>query len=304
MLIAHEAPLCIMDKVQELTDYDYCLVHLLEESPEYLQFFKDAQQKGRKIMMDCSLFELGKAFDPQKYYNWLLEIQPDEYIVPDVWQDYEANSKSFSDFKYTFDLSKLKGKKIGVVQGNNIEDMKECYVFMSSFADKIAISFGYDIYWQNFHNSYKKLLHLPWILENYTRLAETHTLDLHSVEQVTLPFIKKYAKPIAQSEGRMAFINYLIDQKLINYDKPHHLLGCGIPIEFGDYDKLKHFFIESVDTSHPVMTGYYGSSYQKHEPMWSKLHSKMVDVFYENVSNEQFDLIKTNIQEFKNLIAQ
>jgi hypothetical protein len=301
MLVAHEAPLCIMDKVQEVTDYDYCLVHLLEESPEYLKFFKDAKQKGRKIMMDCSLFELGKAFDAQKYYDWLLEIQPDEYIVPDVWQDCEANTKAFSNFKYSFDLDKLKGKKIGVVQGKTLEDMEECYVFMSSFADKIAISFGYDLYWELFSNTYKKLLHLPWILEEFCAAAEVHPLNFNAVEAVTLNFIKKYAKPAAQAEGRMAFINHLMKNNLINTEKPHHLLGCGVPIEFGDYDKLKYFFIESIDTSHPVMTGYYGASYSDYKYMWSKLHSKMVDVFYENVSEDQWEKIKFNIEEFKKL---
>ena len=35
MKIAHEAPLSIFDKVQAVTDYDYALVHLFEESEEY-----------------------------------------------------------------------------------------------------------------------------------------------------------------------------------------------------------------------------------------------------------------------------
>jgi len=30
MRVAHEAPLCIFDVVQEQTDYDYALVHLFE----------------------------------------------------------------------------------------------------------------------------------------------------------------------------------------------------------------------------------------------------------------------------------
>ena len=89
MLIAHEAPMKIMPFVQSQTDYDYCLVHLLEESEEYLNFFIKAKKDGRKIIMDCSLFELGTAFDPEKYYFWIKYLQPDEYIVPDVWQDWK-----------------------------------------------------------------------------------------------------------------------------------------------------------------------------------------------------------------------
>ena len=33
--IAHEAPIDLFDEVQRLTDYDYALVHLLEENGRY-----------------------------------------------------------------------------------------------------------------------------------------------------------------------------------------------------------------------------------------------------------------------------
>jgi hypothetical protein len=119
MQIAHEAPMDIMDLVQVHTDYDYCLVHLLEESRRYLDFF---EYSSRKIIMDCSLFELGEAFDFRKYYKWLLRIQPDEYIVPDVWQSCEENLASYEKFNKDFDLSALTGKRLGVLQGKTYED--------------------------------------------------------------------------------------------------------------------------------------------------------------------------------------
>ena len=40
MKIAHEAPLSIFDQVQELTDYDYALVHLFEENEDYYNKIK------------------------------------------------------------------------------------------------------------------------------------------------------------------------------------------------------------------------------------------------------------------------
>ena len=36
--IAHEAPLSIFNKVQEVTDYDYALVHLFEHNHNYFNF--------------------------------------------------------------------------------------------------------------------------------------------------------------------------------------------------------------------------------------------------------------------------
>ena len=44
--IAHEAPLDIFDEVQRFTDYDYALVHLLEENPRYRDTFERAIKKG------------------------------------------------------------------------------------------------------------------------------------------------------------------------------------------------------------------------------------------------------------------
>ena len=67
--IAHEAPMSIFDKVQQLTDYDYCLVHLMDELPEYKELFFKAKEQGREIILDNSIFELGKSFNNKKYYH-------------------------------------------------------------------------------------------------------------------------------------------------------------------------------------------------------------------------------------------
>ena len=63
--IAHESPKSIFKEVQKYTDYDYALVHLFEEDPEYLQQFRDAKEAGREIILDNSIFELEEAFDAE-----------------------------------------------------------------------------------------------------------------------------------------------------------------------------------------------------------------------------------------------
>lgn len=267
MKIAHEAPMDIMDLVQSMTDYDYCLVHLLEESRSYLDFFLEAGKNGRKIIMDCSLFELGVAFDFQKYYNWLLKIQPDEYIVPDVWQDCEENLISFEKFTKDFDLTALRGKKIGVLQGKSYDDFVKAYQFMDKHADKIAISFGYDFY-----------------LRGWREEIET--------------------KAHAFSRNRFNLINNLLDNSVINTSKPHHLLGCGIPLEFGYYRDERYSFIESLDTSHPVLSGFFKKSYEDSNSLMTKIPQKMIDIFEEQVTEDQIKIIKLNINFFKNLCTQ
>ena len=74
--IAHEAPKSIFEDVQKVTDYDYALVHLLEEDEEYLTMFEKAIKKGREVILDNSIFELEEAFEAEKFAYWVDRIRP------------------------------------------------------------------------------------------------------------------------------------------------------------------------------------------------------------------------------------
>jgi len=65
--IAHESPKSIFKTVQDFTDYDYALVHLFEEDPEYFKLFEDAIKDDREVILDNSIFELGNAFNPAAF---------------------------------------------------------------------------------------------------------------------------------------------------------------------------------------------------------------------------------------------
>lgn len=283
MLVSHEAPLKIMPRVRELTDYCYCLVHLLEESKEYRDFFFESKKMGRKIILDNSLYELGEAYDHSKFINWLYELQPDEYIVPDVFQDYEKNIESFEQFLGMFDFNTFSGKMIGVVQGNNYQELKDSYKFMSEHADKIAISFGYDYFWQQALSQCDESI--------YKIISNSSLNDVKKLKEVW--------KPTAFSVFRSKLLKQFIDEGVINYTKPHHLLGCGLPTEFINYTGDLYSFIETIDTSHPVLMGFNNKNYEKSSNLEHKITEKMVDIFNEDVSREQLFCIENNITFFK-----
>jgi hypothetical protein len=261
MLISHEAPLSIMPLVKHHTDYDYCLVHLLEESVPYKNFFLDSKKEGRKIILDCSLYELGYAFDTIKYIAWIHKLNPSDYIIPDVFQNFSENLKSFEKFMSIHNPFEVTGKTIGVIQGKTYKELCDSYRFMSENADKIAISFGYDYYVKQTGEQYK---------------------------------------PLAYSKGRQNLINRLIDDGVINYNKQHHLLGCGLPTEFTMYkrDKMRYSFIESIDTSHPVVNGYFSELYEEGHTN-TKRTEKMVDIFDREIFDFQIENIIKNINYFK-----
>ena len=218
--IAHEAPKSIFKTVQEFTDYDYALVHLLEEDKEYLKLFENAIKDGREVILDNSIFELEEAFDAEKFAYWVKRLKPTWYIVPDALENSVLTMESMERWNNTY--KDLPGKKIGVVQGETYQQIIDCYKYMDYVAnvDMIAISFDYSYY------------------------------------TVSVPHTNKY---VSWMLGRVKLLGDLLKHGIINKNKPHHLLGCGLPQEFSFYNGFN--FVESIDTSNPVMAGLEGTIY-------------------------------------------
>ena len=96
--IAHEAPIDIFDEVQRLTDYDYALVHLLEQNARYRDTFERAVKKGREVILDNSIFELEEAFEADRFAIWVERLKPEWYIIPDALEDAEKTMQQAADW--------------------------------------------------------------------------------------------------------------------------------------------------------------------------------------------------------------
>jgi len=92
--VSHEVPFCLLTKSREFNDYDYCLPHLMDENEEYRTFFFNSKNVARYIVMDNSLHELGEAYDTDRLMYWIKKLEPNEFIVPDVWEDYTASVRN------------------------------------------------------------------------------------------------------------------------------------------------------------------------------------------------------------------
>lgn len=215
MRIAHECPIAIFNTVQEMTDYDYCLVHLMDESSEYRDLFLTSRAEGNEIILDNSIFELGEAYDSDRYYHWINELQPDYFIIPDSLNDMKGTLTRLDEW---FDTKKPvpNTKAMAVVQGSSIEELTECYTRIAndSRVSKIGISFDSVCYFDS---------------------------------ESTLSREEQFMK------GRLAFLSMLEEENIVNRDKPHHLLGCSLPQEMFFYRSLG--WVDTVDTSSPVVNG-------------------------------------------------
>lgn len=257
--IAHEAPLDLFDEVQRVTDYDYALVHLLEENGRYRDTFERAIKKGREVILDNSIFELEEAFEADRFALWIERLKPTWYIVPDALEDYSKTMIQMEDWNRSY--SYLPGKKIGVVQGTSYPLIKLCYEYMDKQADvdMIAISFDYSYYTESVPHPNK---YVSWML------------------------------------GRVKLIGDLLRDGVINKDKPHHLLGCGLPQEFSFYKHADYNFIYSLDTSNPVVHGVKGIEYAQ-DGLWSKESQKLHELIDFPLEEIDIQKVLNNINKFR-----
>jgi len=140
ILIAHEVPISMLRYIEGKTDYQYALVHLFKNEA-YNSYFRDFIKRDGRVILDNSLFELGTMFDAETFAEAVNDIRPAEYIIPDAFNDADATMKSASDWMQKY--KDLPGRKIGVLQGKDWADLRDCYNHMVRVGvDKIAINFN------------------------------------------------------------------------------------------------------------------------------------------------------------------
>lgn len=273
--VSHESPISILDKSVKYNDYAYALVHLFETHPEYYKFYKKLRaETNTPVLLDNSIFELGKSFEPSKYVKWIDSLEPNYYIVPDVLESCEKTIAAWKDWMthWTDNTSALGSGslKIGVVQGANWNDLVECYRFMSEHADYVAISFDYSYY-------------------------------EHTGEITTTSAGRKLQ---LWCSGRQRFIHQLIDEGIWRWDKPHHLLGCSLAKEFSYYVDNNIHNIKSVDTSNPIVAGIKGYKYNDTFGLDHKPSTMLADLIEHDVTNIQLDTIYYNTRMFKKILRR
>lgn len=258
--ISHETPLCLLEESRVYNDYDYCLVHLLEQYPEYYSFFSESLNHGREVILDNSIFELGVAFDSKIFAEWVERLQPTYYIIPDVLEDMRGTINQFQDWIKNYNY--LPGKRIGVVQGESLDEIIYCYQVIEPQCDKVAISFDYSLY----------------------RRIFPHSNEI-----------------VSWSMGRVLMINKLLSLGVININKPHHLLGCASREEFKFYQYPTYNFINSIDTSNPIVFGCLDKQYSD-ENQFIKPKIKLVELLNHNITNQERELIEYNIKRFREIV--
>ena len=251
----------MLDKSFEINDYEYCLPHLLDQSEIYRKHFEYAKEAGSYIIMDNSLHELGEAYDTKRLFHWIERLEPNEFIVPDVWQDKVhtlVNAKRWSKTELPEGVT-----KVAVVQAKSFGEAMECYDIL------------------HYHHGYQKI-------------AFSYGADWYAEEMFPHP------NPlVGKMMGRIMAISKMYESKIIGKSDRVHLLGCALPQEFGYYADFP--FIESVDTSNPIIHGMEGVKYNS-LGLLTKSSTKIDKIPMTPMTSEILYDINHNLIQFKKFV--
>jgi hypothetical protein len=197
--ISHEVPFCLLNYSREFNDYDYCLPHLLDQNEEYKAYFLQSKAEGRYIVMDNSLHELGTAYDTERLLHWINVLEPNEFIVPDVWEDKTAsivNARAWSKIELPENVT-----KVAVIQAKSFVEALECtHIYKDLGYKKIAYSYG--------ASYYNEIVDHP-------------------------------NKNLGKALGRVKVIIDLYKKGILTPHDRVHLLGCQVPQEFAWYQGIE-----------------------------------------------------------------
>ena len=256
--ISHETPFCLLEKSLEFNDYQYALPHLLESNEEYRNHFLKCKEMGVEIYLDNSLHELGYAMDADTLLKWVNILEPSNFFIPDVWEDYAAsirNAKQWATVEMPTNTT-----KVAVVQAKSTYTAGLC---VQAYRDlgykKIAFSYGAEYY---------------------------HEMCPHP------------NKDLGKAIGRFMVLSTFQNNKTLLPNDRVHLLGTASPIEFGMYKNMP--FIESIDTSNPIMAAIGEMPYTK-MGLYMKPIANMNK--YQDISKEfvNEDIVEYNVEMFRKI---
>jgi len=147
MRYSHEVPKPLLKISRFFNDWDYAL-DIKFDDLEYYNFFKESKRLGREVWLDNSLYErriTGIPFDEKKYVQYIEDINPDYYIIPDAYESAQANIDLFKNWIQDYNLRLIAYKRIVVIHGSDYDDYVKCYRYFDSHLrdnDIIAFSGG------------------------------------------------------------------------------------------------------------------------------------------------------------------
>lgn len=137
--LAMELPASKLREWAPLADLDFILAHKVLEDQAYAAFFKN-RPKGRELILDNSLHELGTPLPLSDLAAAAKEVNADYIITPDRVGDLQFNVSSYHEARdYFDDVQKLAVVMTGTTNGTVQE--RENFLHAVSTADMLCCTF-------------------------------------------------------------------------------------------------------------------------------------------------------------------
>lgn len=223
--LAIGAPISMMNDLCPKGHIELCFTHLLKaNNTAYKQYYLDAKMKGRFVILDNGIMELGYSMSADDLLSVSAELKPDLVTPPEILNDSYSTLKMTYEFIKVFKTSGLypQTKLFGVAHGATFKDW--C-------------------------SSFQELLLIPQI----ARIGVPYDIpfDVYTSTEGGSNRLKKLVT------RRTELCNWIAEY---HPTAPIHLFGLAHPSELPL--QAKHSFIKSIDTSLPVMAAINNIKYE------------------------------------------
>lgn len=219
------APLSMMSALCPLGDIELVLGNMLRE-PKYMDYYSSARDRGRCLILDNGVMELGYALSSTDLFDLIDVLRPSFVTPPEVLHDGPETLRLTTQF--ITDLERRGNADsigvLGVAHGSSMREWTQTFDALASNPRIARIGIPYDV--------------------PFATPGEREPVDR-----------------LQQWAYRRAFLTEFVSQRYANRVKDVHLLGLAHPMEL--VMQSRHTFIRSHDSSWPVMAAVRGINYDE-----------------------------------------
>jgi hypothetical protein len=99
MNLAMEIPIAHLEEFSQLTDDDFALAHLVLNDATYADFYAEQRKKGRRVVLDNGMHEMGKPLTVPEILEAAKRINPSCVIPPDRIGDAQFTWEGFDQLR-------------------------------------------------------------------------------------------------------------------------------------------------------------------------------------------------------------
>lgn len=219
MKLAIESPVPLLPWITSLTDFDFLLIHLLEEARGYKYFFSGESsfdRRGRTMILDNSENELGTPYDLDAVIVKAKEIGAHYICPPDYHKDSQRTLDSVKEALQRSDLGSL--KILPVVHGSSLDDVQTLMNIYRHQLNLTRVALPYRG-WMSKEADTTEMANCRIATVKkaiFERIDEIHLLGMNTLDE--LATLRSF--PIVKSIDTSAPIKYGIAGHALGIDRP------------------------------------------------------------------------------------